>query len=88
LEPPPDPGRFIVLVANEYKLSEAYVWQAIEGVPGLDVIANISQWNSYSPEADQAARSHGIRVFGHSGLYGALNLSRQRIDTYLADGDR
>jgi hypothetical protein len=73
----------VVHIADEYILSEEFVLKVLRADPGVDIIANISQWNHYSPIGAQTARDYGIRVFDHKELYGALNYPKEQIATYM-----
>lgn len=72
----------LIYVADEYTLSEAFVLDVIDEHPRLDIIANLSSWNSYTPQAASTARDAGVRVLDLSGITAALFRDREWIVDY------
>lgn len=65
--------------ADEYLLSEVFVQDVMGRHPGVQVITNLSAWNSYSDEAQSEALRLGARICDLSETYRALNLEPERF---------
>lgn len=71
-----------IFVADEYMLSEAFVLDVLEVHPEVDVIANLSSWNSYTLQAAHRAEELGAKVLDLSGLTAALYRDKEWILAY------
>lgn len=61
-----------VYLANIYILTEADVIEIRGRYRGIDCIVNVNAYNSYTPDAKDAARKHSIGLFSFSEFMGAV----------------